>query len=365
MNKIKKVLLLPGDGIGPEVTAQSKNILELISDKTSTKIEFIYSEIGGCAIDLCDNPFPKKTSDAVDLSDAVLLGAIGGYKWDSLPSEKKPEKGLLGLREYMGVYTNLRPAYIFDALIASSSLKEELVKGMDILIVRELTGGIYFGKPRGIEERDGEKVGYNTEVYSESEIRRIAISAFKVAQKRKKKLTSIDKANVLESSILWREVVNSVSKDFPDVQIEHMYVDNAAMQLIKDPNNFDVIVTNNIFGDILSDLAAQIVSSIGLLSSACLRDDSVGLYEPIHGSAPDIANQDKANPIACILSAAMLLRHSLDDENNAIKIEESVKSVINKGYRTIDIANKDTKKEFIVGTSTMGKLIYKELESLL
>ena len=338
------IALLKGDGIGPEIVDGAVKVLEKVADKFGHTFNFTPYLIGGCAIDATGEPLPEETVKGCLASDSVLLGAVGGPKWDTLPGNKRPEKALLGIRSALGLYTNLRPAKLYSALNAECPLRPDIVeKGIDLVMVRELTGGIYFGE-RG--RRDG-KYGpeaYDTECYSVMEIERIAHVACETAQKRGKKVISIDKANVLESSRLWREVVHKVAENYPDVEVTDMLVDNAAMQLVKNPSQFDVVVTSNMFGDILSDEASQITGSIGLLPSASLGDTKCGMYEPIHGSAPDIAGQNKANPIATILSAAMMLRYSFDLEEEAKAIEKAVDEVLCAGYRTGDIlgASKET-----------------------
>ena len=344
-----KIAVLKGDGIGPEIVDEAIKVLDAVASKEGFDLEYNEYLLGGAAVDVFNNPCPDETIKGCMNSDAILFGAIGGPKWDALPKEKRPESGLLKLRKSLGLFANIRPAIIFDELVNASSLKPELIKGVDLEVVRELTGGIYFGEPR---YKDDNKA-YNTMIYTRDEIERIAHVAFKEAQKRRKKVTSVDKANVLEVSELWREVVSEVAKEYPDVELEHMYVDNAAMQLVRDPKQFDVILTGNIFGDILSDEASMIVGSIGLLPSASIGG-KVGLFEPIHGSAPDIAGQGIANPIATILSAAMMLDY-LGENRGANKIREAIKKVLAEGYRTKDIANFDAKE--VVTTSEMGSLI--------
>ncbi len=328
-----KIALIKGDGIGPEIIDEAVKVLKAVGGKCGFGMEFNEYLMGGCAVDACGTPLPDATLEGAKASDAVLFGAIGGYKWDSLPRELKPETGLLKIRKELGTYANLRPASVYEELLEASPLKPEIASGVDLLIVRELTGGIYFGEPRGRDENKG----YNTMVYTRAEIERIAKVAFESARKRRGKVTSVDKANVLEVSQLWREVVIEVSKNYPDVTLEHLYVDNAAMQLVTNPKQFDVIVTGNIFGDILSDEASVLTGSIGLLASASIGD-KYAIYEPIHGSAPDIAGQDIANPIATILSAAMMLRFSLNEIEAADKIEAAVKAVLKDGLRTKDTA---------------------------
>jgi 3-isopropylmalate dehydrogenase len=352
-----KILILPGDGIGKEVIREAEKVLQAIEKKYSLSIEKRYALIGGECLDKKGVPIEEETLEIAKKSDAVLLGAVGGPKWDNLPFEKKPEQGLLSLRKALNAFANIRPVKVFQSLARSSPLKEERIKDVDIIIIRELTGGIYFGEPRGIFIRNGIRVGVNTEIYSEEEIERIARVAFEIARKRKKKVTSVDKANVLESSVLWREVVNSVSKDYPDVTLSHMYVDNCAMQLIRNPGQFDVILTNNIFGDILSDEAAVLAGSIGLLPSASIGYEKKGIYEPIHGSAPDIAGTGKANPVATILSLSLMFRLSLDREDIAIDIERAVEKVIEEGFRTEDLGPGKT-----LSTSQMGDEIVKKIE---
>ena len=333
----KKVLLLPGDGIGQEVTASAGRILEKIVQLEDVEIELLEGLIGGAAIDATGDPLPQETLELAKACDAVLLGGVGGPKWDDLPTEKKPEKGLLRIRQELDLFANLRPALLFPPLSSASSLKPELVENLDILILRELTGGIYFGEPRGVELRENERVGFNTLVYSEGEIERIARVGFELAEKRSGKLCSVDKANVLEVSQLWREVVSDLAADYPGVELSHMYVDNAAMQLVKEPKQFDVVVTGNMFGDILSDAAAMLTGSIGMLPSASLDKNGRGLYEPCHGSAPDIVGTQTANPLATILSVAMMMRYSFHRPDIAKTIELAVNEVLDEGLRTPDI----------------------------
>ena len=358
MRKLK-VLLLPGDGIGQEVTASAGRILENVASMENCKIELLEGQIGGAAIDAMGDPLPKQTLDLAKECDAILLGGVGGPKWDDLPTEKKPEKGLLRIRQELDLFANLRPALLFPSLVSASSLKPELVENLDILILRELTGGIYFGEPRGVELRNNERTGFNTLVYSEGEIDRIGRVAFELAQKRDRKLCSVDKANVLEVSQLWREVLNDLASDYPDVELSHMYVDNAAMQLVREPKQFDVIVTGNMFGDILSDVAAMLTGSLGMLPSASIASNGLGLYEPVHGTAPDIAGQDRANPLATILSVAMMCKYSLDLPEAAISIEKTVSQVLEKGYRTSDILSEDGQQQ--VGCIEMGELVLERL----
>ena len=355
----KKVLLLPGDGIGQEVTASAGRILEKIVQLEGVEIELLEGLIGGAAIDSAGDPLPKETLELAKECDAVLLGGVGGPKWDDLPTEKKPEKGLLRIRQELDLFANLRPALLFPPLSSASSLKPELVENLDILILRELTGGIYFGEPRGVELRENERVGFNTLVYSEGEIERIARVGFELAEKRSGKVCSVDKANVLEVSQLWREVVNDIAVDYPGVELSHMYVDNAAMQLVRQPKQFDVIVTGNMFGDILSDVAAMLTGSLGMLPSASLASNGSGLYEPVHGTAPDIAGQDLANPLATILSVAMMCKYSLDLPKAANSIETAVSAVLEAGYRTSDICSDSAQTQ--VGCVEMSELVLERL----
>ena len=356
----KKILVLPGDGIGPEVVAETVKVLKAVDQRFGLGLELSEALLGGCAIDATGEPLPAATLEAARASDAILLGAVGGPKWDHLEMAKRPEKGLLGIRGQLELFGNLRPAILFPQLASASSLKPEVVAGLDILIVRELTGGIYFGQPRGIETlENGERRGFNTDVYSESEIRRIGRMAFELAQKRNRKVCSIDKANVLEVTVLWREIMTELSKEYPDVELSHMYVDNAAMQLVRAPKQFDVIVCGNLFGDILSDQAAMLTGSIGMLPSASLNSRSQGMYEPCHGSAPDIAGQNKANPLATILSAAMMLRYSLDAGEAADAIEKAVSDVLDQGLRTPDILSEGCT---LVGTDAMGDAVVAALK---
>ncbi len=353
-----KILLLPGDGIGPEVIDEAQKLLDVLNQDHGLGAEIIRLDIGGAAYDKCGDPFPQEVLEQAKSSAGILLGAVGGPKWDGLERSLRPETALLKLRAELDLYANLRPAILYSELATASTLKADVVANLDIVIVRELTGGIYFGHPRGIENRDGERVGFNTLVYSESEIRRIAHTAFKTAQARNNSLCSVDKANVLEVSELWREIVEEVAVEYPDVKLSHMYVDNAAMQLVRNPKQFDVIVTGNMFGDILSDCAAMLTGSIGMLPSASLNQSAQGLYEPVHGSAPDIAGQAKANPLATILSLAMLLRYSLGQGGLADKIETAVKRVLAQGLRTPDIATSD---DSICSTEQMGDTVIQAL----
>jgi len=354
----KKILILPGDGIGPEITAEAVKILDACRE-SGLDAEREEGLVGGAGYDAAGHPLPESTLAKAKAADAILLGAVGGPKWDTLEDlSKRPEKGLLGLRKNLNLFANLRPALLYPQLAEASTLKPEVVSGLDIMIVRELTGGIYFGQPRGIEQRDGEngkeRVGFNTYVYSESEIERIGRVAFEMARKRGKKLCSVDKANVLEVTILWREVMNRLAPEYPDVELSHMYVDNAAMQLVRAPKQFDVVVTGNMFGDILSDAAAMLTGSIGMLPSASLNERQQGMYEPCHGSAPDIAGQGLANPLATILSVAMMLRYSLGEPQLADRIERAVGKVLDQGLRTADIAYPGTRQ---VSTREMGDAV--------
>ncbi|MDN5041771.1 3-isopropylmalate dehydrogenase [Aliarcobacter butzleri] len=350
------ISIIKGDGIGPEIVDEAIKVLDAASKKCGFKLDYKEYLMGGIAIDTTGVPLPQETIDGVLASDTCLFGAIGGEKWDTLPRELRPETGLLKFREEMGVYANLRPAIIYDELVNASTLKPEVIKGVDIMIVRELIGGIYFGKPR---ENDGFKA-FNTMVYTKPEIIRIGKTAFELAMKRDKRVCSVDKANVLEVSQLWRDTMNELSKDYPEVTLSHMYVDNAAMQLVRNPKQFDVIVTGNIFGDILSDTASMVVGSIGLLPSAS-TGDKTAIYEPIHGSAPDIAGQGIANPLATIVSAAMMLRYSLNEIKAADIIEDAIKAVLKDGYRTKDLAAYDAKE--VLNTSSMGDIIVKYINA--
>jgi 3-isopropylmalate dehydrogenase len=353
MTQQYRITLLPGDGIGPEIITVAVDVLETIGKEFDLTFNFTEALMGGAAIDATGEPLPAETLEACKNSDAVLFAAIGGYKWDNLPREKRPETGLLGLRSGLGLFANLRPATILPQLIDASSLKRAIVEGVDIMVVRELTGGIYFGKPKGITTTEtGEKRGFNTMVYDQSEVDRIAKVAFEIAQKRNHRLCSVDKANVLDVSQLWRDRLNLMANDYPDVELSHLYVDNAAMQLIRAPKQFDTIVTGNLFGDILSDAAAMLTGSIGMLPSASLGADGPGVYEPVHGSAPDIAGQDKANPLAMVLSAAMMLRYSFDQPEAASKIEAAVQTVLDQGFRTGDIMSEGMT---LLGCKAMGE----------
>ncbi len=348
--KSYKIAVIKGDGIGPEIIDEAIKVLDAVSVRKEFELQYEEYLMGGAAIDITGEPLPKETIEGCLNSDAVLFGAIGGEKWDNLPRDKRPETGLLKLREALGVFANIRPVMVYDELIEASTLKESVIKGVDLTVVRELTGGIYFGKPRELKE----DMAYNTMVYTKDEVIRIAKVAFDIAMKRNKRVCSVDKANVLEVSQFWREIVEEVAKDYPEVSLTHMYVDNAAMQLIRNPKQFDVILTGNIFGDILSDEASMISGSIGLLPSASLGG-KVGLYEPIHGSAPDIANQGIANPIAAISSASMMLRYSLGEEKAADRIDNAIKRALKEGYRTKDLSAFGAKE--VCSTSEMGSII--------
>jgi 3-isopropylmalate dehydrogenase len=350
-----KIAVLPGDGIGIEIMAQAMRVLNVLKAE-GMPFEFTEAPIGGAAYDLHGHPYPEQTQKVCHEADAVLLGAVGGPQYDQLPRHLRPEHGgLLAMRKDMGLFANLRPAVLYPELVNASTLKPEVVSGLDIMIVRELTGDVYFGQPRGIRVGEsGEREGFNTMIYKESEVRRIAHVAFDIAMKRQKKLCSVDKANVLETTEFWKEIVIDVAKEYPEVALTHMYVDNAAMQLIRNPKQFDVIVTGNIFGDILSDEASMLTGSIGMLASASLNETKKGMYEPSHGSAPDIAGKNLANPIATILSTAMMLRYTFDNEAAAQRIENAVKKVLAAGYRTGDIFEAGTKK---VSCSEMGDQI--------
>jgi len=349
-----KIAVLPGDGIGPEIVAEAVKVLGALR-RDGLRLELEEAAIGGAGYDACGDPLPEATLRLAEAADAVLLGAVGGPKYDVLPRPLRPEQGLLRIRKGLGVFANLRPALVYPELAAASALKPEVVSGLDILIVRELTGDIYFGQPKGIRDNArGEREGFDTMLYSESEVRRIAHVAFKAAARRGRKLCSVDKANVLETSQLWREVVTEVARGYPGVELSHMYVDNAAMQLVRAPRQFDVVVTGNMFGDILSDEASMLTGSIGMLPSASLDAGSKGLYEPIHGSAPDIAGKGIANPLATILSAAMMLRYSFAQEEAAARVESAVRRVLAKGLRTADIHEAGARK---VGTREMGDAV--------
>ena len=351
----KHIVILAGDGIGPEIMAEAVKVLAKVNDQFTLGLSWSHELLGGCAIDTHGVPLPDVTLEAARKADAILLGAVGGPKWDQIERSIRPERGLLKIRSELNLFANLRPAILYPQLAHASSLKTELVAGLDILIVRELTGGIYFGQPRGIRIlENGERQGYNTDVYSESEIRRIAHVAFQLAQQRNKKLLSVDKANVLEVTELWKQVMTEIAPEYPDVELSHMYVDNAAMQLVRRPKQFDVIVTGNLFGDILSDEAAMLTGSIGMLPSASLDQHKKGMYEPCHGSAPDIAGQGVANPLATILSVAMMLRYTFKADAAALAIEAAVGRVLDQGLRTPDIYSEGTTK---VGTQAMGEAV--------
>lgn len=353
-----KIAVLPGDGVGREIVPEAVKVLKVVGEKFGHSFEFVNGDIGGQAIDKVGVPLPQDTLALAKQSQAVLLGAVGGPKWEGLDYTLRPERALLGIREALGLYANLRPAKLYSNLTEASTLKKEVVEGIDILVVRELTGGIYFGRPKGIEKLpNGGERGINTEVYTTDEIRRIAKVAFEAARKRRKKVTSVDKANVLESSELWRRVVTEVQKDYPDVELSHIYVDNAAMQLVRNPRQFDVMLCNNMFGDILSDEAAMLTGSIGMLPSASVGAQ-VGLFEPIHGSAPDIAGKNIANPIATIASAAMLLSYAFKLDKEADLIEQAIVKTLDLGYRTKDIQSPGAR---VVGTTDMGDAIVRNL----
>jgi 3-isopropylmalate dehydrogenase len=351
----KTILVLPGDGIGPEIMAEARKVLDTLNTQHQLGIKVEEDVVGGAAIDADGVPLPDRTLAKARAADAILFGSIGGPKWDNIERSIRPERGLLKLRSELGLFANLRPAILYPQLAGASSLKPEIVAGLDILIVRELTGGIYFGQPRGIRTlENGEREGYNTDIYRESEIRRIAKVAFDLAAKRGNKVCSVDKANVMEVTELWKQVVTEVAKDYPAAQLSHMYVDNAAMQLVRAPKQFDVIVTGNLFGDILSDEASMLTGSIGMLPSASLDESGKGMYEPCHGSAPDIAGQGVANPLATILSLAMLFRYSFNLPQVATQVEQAVGKVLDQGLRTADIYSEGTRK---VGTKEMGDAV--------
>jgi len=353
----KKILITPGDGIGPEVTEQAVQILKKVAPLFDIQLDLNEKPVGGIAYDLTGTPLPDETLNAAKISDAVLLGAVGGPKWEPLDFSVRPERGLLKLRSELELYANLRPAAIYGDLVNASTLKAEVVDGADLMVVRELTGGIYFGTPRGVEERNGERVGFNTLVYSESEIRRIAKVGFETAMKRRKKLTSVDKANVLESTEFWREIVTDVGTNFPEVELSHMYVDIAAMQIIRDPKQFDTMVTTNMFGDIISDAAAMMTGSLGMLPSASIGGE-IGMYEPVHGSAPDITGEDKANPLAMILSVGMMMRYSFNLKEADEMIKKAVVETLEK-YRTVDIM---AEGKIQIGCREMGEKVLQSLE---
>ncbi|MEA5517690.1 3-isopropylmalate dehydrogenase [Limnoraphis robusta] len=362
MTQNYRITLLPGDGIGPEIMAVAVDVLKAVGQQLEITFDFQEALIGGVAIDATGEPLPTASVEQCRNSDAVLLAAIGGYKWDNLPRHQRPETGLLGLRAGLGLFANLRPATILPHLVDASSLKRSVVEGVDIMVVRELTGGVYFGQPKGIFETEtGEKRGVNTMAYTESEIDRIGRVGFETAKKRGGKLCSVDKANVLDVSQLWRDRITQLASEYPEVELSHLYVDNAAMQLVRWPKQFDTIVTGNLFGDILSDAAAMLTGSIGMLPSASLGESGPGVFEPVHGSAPDIAGLDKANPLAQVLSAAMMLRYGLNQPIAAEKIEQAVLKVLDWGYRTGDIISDGMK---LVGCREMGEMLLKALEEI-
>lgn len=356
-----KIALLGGDGIGPEVVDEAVKVLGAVEKKFDYKFTYESGLIGGCAYDIYGTPLPKETLEIAKKSDAVFLGAVGDWKYDSLPPEVRPEKALLGIRKALNLFANLRPASVYPQLVESSPLKSDIVSGVDIMIIRELTGDVYFGEPKGTATVDGERCGFNNMIYKESEVRRIAHIAFKTAMQRNKKLCSVDKANVLDVSRLWREIILEVAKEYPEVELSHMYVDNAAMQIIRAPKQFDVIVTGNIFGDILSDEASMLSGSLGLLPSASLSDNGPGMYEPIHGSAPDLKGQNVVNPIATILSAAMMLKYSFNDSNAHDFIVDAIQKALSDGYRTKDIYTDGTT---LIGTKEMGDIIAANILSM-
>lgn len=353
------ITVVAGDGTGPEVMAEAKKVLNKTGDVFGVKFDFNDYLIGGIAYEKFGTPLPDITIKAAKDSDAVMLGAVGDWKYDTLPPEVRPERALLGIRKELNLFANLRPAIVWEELVSSSPLKPENVSGVDIMIIRELTGDVYFGEPKGIEVKNGKKVGFNNMIYTEDEVRRIAKVAFETAMVRDKKLCSVDKANVLDVSRLWREIVIEVSKEYPEVELSHMYVDNAAMQLVRAPKQFSTIVTGNIFGDILSDEASMLAGSLGLLPSASLSDKGVSLYEPIHGSAPDLTGQDVVNPIATILSGAMMLKYSFKMDEAYKTIEKAIKDVLKEGYRTKDIMSEG---KILVGTKKMGDLIAEKIK---
>lgn len=356
-----KIAVFPGDGIGPEVISEALKVLSKVGEISGVSFEFEKSELGGASIDSRGVPMTDEALQLARDADAVLLGAVGGPRWDNLPFEIRPERALLGLRKELLLFANLRPARVFSTLVDSSTLKKEVIEGVDIMVVRELTGGIYFGEPRGVrKDESGEEVGINTLVYKRSEVERVAKVAFEIARKRSSRLTSVDKSNVLESTGLWRDVVSSMASDFPDVELSHLLVDNCAMQLIRYPRQFDVIVTTNLFGDILSDEASMLTGSIGMLPSASIGGDT-GLYEPVHGSAPDIAGKDMANPLATILSCAMMLKYTFEMDGAAGSIERSVNQVLSKGFRTADIKGPASK---VLSCSEMGNEVIRTLKDV-
>ncbi|MBT5231928.1 MAG: 3-isopropylmalate dehydrogenase [Methylococcales bacterium] len=357
----QKVLVLPGDGIGVEIVAEAVKVIGVLNKEFGLSIELEEGLVGGSAYDAKGHPLPEETLVQAKAADSILLGAVGGYQWEKLDIAVRPEKGLLGLRSNLSLFSNLRPAILYPQLADASTLKADVVSGLDLMIVRELTGGIYFGQPRGVRTLDnGERQGYNTYIYSESEIERIGRSAFDIAMKRDKRVCSVDKANVLECTELWREVMTTLAAEYPEVELSHMYVDNAAMQLVRAPKQFDVMVTGNMFGDILSDCAAMLTGSIGMLPSASLDANGKGMYEPIHGSVPDIAGKGVANPLATILSVAMMLRYSFNLAEPADKIESAVNSVLDQGLRTADIHSQGMQE---VGTAQMGDAVVAALQA--
>ena len=364
MNNKFNIILLPGDGIGQEISKEAKKILNWIDSKTRINFEISEDLVGGAAYDEYQTPLEDKTLLNLKKADAIILGAVGGPKWENLPFEKRPERGLLKIRKELDLFANFRPAIVFDSLINASTLKPDVIKDLDLLIIRELTSGIYFGEPRGIQKINNEEMkGFNTLVYTTNEIERIAKVGFETAISRNKKLCSVDKANVLESTELWREVVIKTSKNYPEVELTHMYVDNASMQLVRNPKQFDVIVTTNMFGDILSDCASMLTGSLGMLPSASIgisKEKKCAMYEPVHGSAPDISGKNIANPLAMILSVAMMLEYSFSEKKISSIIHKSVNAILDKGYRTRDIMDKKSKE---VSTSDMGDLVLKELEN--
>ncbi len=357
----KKIAVLPGDGIGKEIVAGTVQVMQTIAEQFNHQFEFEYGRIGGEAIDVDGNPLPEETVSLCKNSDAILLGAVGGPKWDNNPPALRPEAGLLAIRKKMGLFANLRPVQAIPSLADASTLKKEVIDGVDLMIVRELTGGIYFGTPRERRIENGKELVVDTLSYTNEEIERIIRKAFDLAMIRRKKVTSVDKANVLESSRVWREIANNVAKDYPEVELEHMLVDNAAMQLIRNPKQFDVIVTENMFGDILSDEASMLTGSLGMLASASLSADGPGLYEPVHGSAPDIAGQNKANPLATILSAAMMLKYSFNLIEEGNTIEEAVNQVLEQGYRTADIADG---AKYVLTTTEMVEQVIRQIKEI-
>ncbi len=360
MQSLHRIAVLAGDGIGPEVTAEAVKVLKAIEEVTGPAFRFQFGLIGGCAVDQTASPLPAETIAICNNASAVLLGAVGGPQWDNKRPELRPEQGLLQIRQRLGLYVNLRPAKVIDSLVNMSALKPDRVRGTDILIVRELMGGIYFGNPRGIFAKNGERLGVNTEIYREHEVERVAHRAFQLARLRRCKVTSVDKANVLESSRLWREVVTRIGRSYPDVELNHLYVDNCAMQLIDKPTSFDVVLTTNMFGDILSDEAAMLTGSIGLLPSASLGERSA-LYEPIHGSAPDIAGRNRANPLAAIASAALMLRYSLHMDDAASAIEQAIERILKRGVRTAELPGKARPSS----TTRMGDLVAETSQKIL